>query len=142
MTGRTLDDLKKGEPAAQIIQMVEDFMFQDGSTEDSRCIIGHNVVFDKNFLYALWNHHNKKFPATLFLDTKPMAKVWSKNLGVEKPKLTLGACLDRMKIPTTVKFGKLHDAGSDSRYTYFLYKKLIEEYQIDHLPYIKNYPHE
>jgi hypothetical protein len=63
-----------------------------------------------------------------------MVKYYAQNiLGIEKPKLTLGASLEMLEIKTR---GKLHSATSDTQNTYILNEKLKKN-GVDRLPYIK-----
>lgn len=139
ITKRTRKDIIQGESLLSVIESVDSFLALDGVAKEHRCMIAHNAPFDKNFCHFAWNSCKKIFPADLWLDTKTFAKSWANKLGIEKPKLTLGAALDFTGI-TPVQ-GTAHNAITDSRNTYMLWKKGMDE-GIDHLPHIKLYLHQ
>lgn len=139
VTGRTLEDLQKGDPAESVVKIFDDFIISDGQTNENRVFIGHNVSFDRRFVYDLWGKFGKIFPGNLWLDTKTMAKQYANlTLGMVKPKLTLGACLEFTGIKAR---GTAHNAVSDTQNTYILHNSLVK-YGVDYLPAIKRVPHE
>lgn len=138
-TGRTMADLRKGQPAIEVVNIVEEFLAKDGATPEGRCMIAHQAPFDRRFIYALWAKHNKVFPATCWLDTKPAIKKYAQlHLGIEKPKLTLQASMDTLGLK---KRGVAHTATSDTQNTYILYH-FLQEQGFDLLPFIKRVPME
>lgn len=139
ITGRTEADILKGESRMSVVQSVHDWILQDGLTDEHRCFIGHNCTFDKNFCHALWKSVDLKFPAICWMDTKTFAKLWANKLGLEKPRLTLASSLEFTGLKPIDD--KAHNAISDSRNTYLLWKKGMDE-GLDHLSCIKRYPHE
>lgn len=140
ITKKTMADLENGHDPQIVIEECEKFFNEDGLTPAHRCIVGHNIFsFDKRFLFAFWQNVGKVFPATLWLDTIPMTKQYAKNIGLIKPKVNLHAALDICQIK---KFSDAHNAKVDSRNTYLLWKNLMEEKKIDHLPFIKTAAHQ
>lgn len=139
ITNRTMSDLYKGISKEEGVDKVEKFLSEDGLTDEHRCFIAHNAPFDIRFCHALWSSVGKKLPVICWMDTKPFAKLWANKLGLEKPKLTLTASLENAGLKP-VDPG-VHNAISDSRNTYLLWKKGIDE-GIDHTLCIKRYPHE
>lgn len=138
ITKKTLEDLKHGITKEQAVAECEKFFNEDDSTPAGRCIIGHNVAFDRRFLHALWESCGKSFPANLWLDTIALTKDFAKKQGIIKPKVNLHAACDLVGVN---KIATAHTAKHDSRNTYLLYKKLTEEKNIDYLPFIKTAAH-
>lgn len=136
VTGRTFKDLFKGIHPKEAVDKINQFVESDQLTPEHRCFIGHNVQFDRGFVYFLWNSFGKEFPATCWLDTKTMTKKWATQLGIERPKLTLGASLELVGIKA---MPGVHNAVADTRNTYLLWKKGIEN-GIDYLPALKRFP--
>ena len=134
---KTLEDLYIGIPKLQAVADVEDFFGRDKRNSSARCIVGHNISFDRRFLHALWESHNKNFAAGHYLDTKDLSKRFLKSKGIEKPALKLGDCLDHFGLK---KFANSHTAKSDTRATYTLFKHLMDQ-KIDYLDLIKSHPH-
>lgn len=138
ITGKSIDDLKKGDSKLEVVNGANAFFAKDGVASTHRCIIAHNASFDKNFCHALWGDVGEVFPALCWMDTKPFAREWSKKLGIEKPKLSLAAVIEFTGItPVT---GGVHNAIADAQNTYLLWKKGMAE-GIDHVSYIKQYEH-
>lgn len=147
ITKKTMADLNNGLNKYQVIEECEKFFNNDGLTPAHRCIIGHNVSFDKRFLHALWASCNKTFPADLWLDTMALVRHYiklnglneeRKKNGMSKLSVNLHASCDLLGIK---KISEAHNSKMDSRNTYFLYNHLIEQRNIDYLPFIKNEPH-
>lgn len=137
ITGKTIDDLKKGISKQQLINDVEGFLSEDNSFPEARCLVGHNIInFDRNFLWQQWEMFNKTFPFSLYLDTLNMAKDHAKKLGLKKPKLNLNAACDLLGVK---KSAGAHNAKSDTRNCYLLWEKLMQE--VNHLDHIKRISH-
>lgn len=138
VTGRTMQDLLKGEDKELVVKFVESFFSQDGANAESRCIVGHNVHrFDQRFCHALWNKVGRDFPAHLWLDTIPFTKAFAVKKGISSNSFNLQASMDVVGIQTK---GQMHNALNDTRNNYKLWMKLMES-GIDHLPHIKRIPH-
>lgn len=138
ITGRTLEDILIGEGREEVVERCNLFFQEDGKTPEFRCVVAHNGSFDRRFCHTLWEEMGHKFPADLWLDTKRLSKQLANKQGIIKPTLTLEASLKLAGVEA--KPGK-HNAISDTRNTYLLWKKIIEEHAIDYLPLIENKPH-
>ena len=149
-TGKTLADLEIGISKEQAIEDADKFFNLDGADPASRCIIGHNIIsFDKKFLHDMWASMELIFPANLYLDTIALTKHFIKthdlsNANIEKTatgkistKLSSALSLTGTKRATSEQ----HTAQSDTRNTFMLWKKLVDEHKIDYLPHIKTFPH-
>ena len=136
ITGKTLHDIKQGMSKEEAVKEFEDFLSEDGSTPNGRCIIAHNQPFDMRFLHKLWDKCNKDFPANLWIDTIQLTKDYQKKNGLKGSAKLASAC-DLMGIK---KVAGLHNAKSDTRNCYLLWKKFMDA-GIDHLQFIKNIPH-
>lgn len=144
ITKKTLADLERGYDRDTVIAECEKFFAEDGLTPAHRCIVAHNAPFDRRFLQAMWEASGKEFPAHLWLDTISLTKEFLKN--ADESKLTivktatgrtstqLHACCDMVGIK---KISEAHNAKVDSRNTYLLYRNLVDDKQVDYLPYIK-----
>ena len=140
ITKKTLADLEKGFSKEEVVDLCDKFFNEDGLTPDHRCIVGHNIFkFDKRFLFALWESVGKVFPAQLWLDTIPLTKMYAKQIGLVKPKVNLHSACDIVGIK---KMSEAHNAKVDSINTFLLWKNLVEEKNMDYLPFIKTASHE
>lgn len=144
ITGKTMKDLYKGIDRSEMVNIVNDFFNMDGLTTAHRCIVGHNISFDRKFVHHVWSEHNQLFPANLWLDTlslsKKVAKLKNlmKNAFGDKQKFNLYAACDLFGIKKT---GVQHTAQDDTRNTYFLFKYFMDN-GIDILDHIKRIPHD
>lgn len=138
ITGKSMQDLHQGYDSEEVVEICEKFFNEDGLTPAHRCIICHNAAFDKKFLHALWQQENKVFPANLWLDTMALTREYAKKIGLVKPKVNLQASCELLGIKKTAG---VHNAKSDSKNTYLLYKELVDNQKINYLPYIKTIPH-
>lgn len=137
ITGKTEADLYKGIDIEDAIKDINSFFNEDGLTPAHRCIVGHSVSFDRRFLHSVWEKYDQEFPALYWLDTLSMSKALAKSKGLIKPTLKLHAACDLFGVKkTTAK----HNAKDDTKSTYYLWQKLMEE-NIDHLKFIKAFPH-
>lgn len=139
ITGKTHADLLNGDPKEHVVDLIDNFFAQDGTTPEHRCIIGHNVHrFDCRFIHALWEKVGKEFPAYLWLDTIPFTKAYAKKFGIESPGgFNLRASLDLCGIQVK---GQMHNAIIDTQYNYRLWRKLMES-GVDYVDHIKRKPH-
>lgn len=148
ITGKTLADLSIGETKENIVKVSNEFFSQDGLTPAHRCIVGHNIPFDRRFLHALWAEMGQAFPAHLWLDTISLTKEFLKKADHSKLNITktatgkvstaLHAACDLAGIK---KLADAHNARVDSRNTYLLWRALIDQHGIDYLPHIKTQIH-
>lgn len=150
ITGKTLDDLSKGDTREKVVQDAMNFFKEDGLTPAHRCIVGHNIIpFDKKFLHALWESVGVEFPANLWLDTISLTteflnKSDPSTLNIVKTATgriskTLHAACDMVGVK---KYAEAHNAKVDSRNNYLLWKKLMDDGIVDHLPHMKTFVHE
>lgn len=138
ITNKTISDLSIGKTKEEIVQECNAFFEEDNLTPAHRCIICHNANFDQRFLHSLWKSVNKEFPANLWLDTMSMVRLYAKDNGIIKPKVNLHASCDLLEIK---KISKAHNAKVDSRNTYLLFDKLVNEKKQNFLPLIKTAVH-
>ena len=120
-----------------MIADVEEFFAQDGLSPAHRCIIGHNISFDRGFLYHIWEKHNKQFPGELWLDTLAICRRLAKDKGLIKPRLNLHAACDLFGIQ---KIAEAHTAKADTRNNYLLMQHFIDN-KIPYIDLIKRIPH-
>ena len=140
VTGKTMQDLMRGDENADVVNACNKFFNEDGLTPSHRCITGHNIwTFDRLFLWAMWEEEGSIFPASLYLDTLSMTKAWVKTANIGKQKTNLAAATELFGLK---KISNAHSAKGDSRATYHLYNELIENRGIDRLSFIKNSPHQ
>lgn len=137
VTGRKPADILVGVSRAEAVQACEDFLTEDGQTPEHRCIIGHNVSFDRRFVQELWNSQKKEFPAICWLDTMSCAKLFmTLTLGLVKPKKGLQDALQNCGLKPR---SGAHNAISDTQNTYILHNHLVKQ-GFDFLPHIKRLP--
>lgn len=149
ITGKTLADLSQGHLKEKVVEEAMKFFEEDKQSPAGRCIVAHNTPFDRKFLHALWSSCGKEFPAHLWLDTITMTQDFIKKADTTQLKIvktatgrvstTLHAACDMVGIK---KISQAHNAKVDSRNTYLLWKNLMEEKKIDHLPFIKTFIHD
>ena len=136
-TGRTFDDLLKGDGPQETIRSCNEFFKQDGLTPEHRCVVAHNASFDRRFLHALWGEYNREFPVNHWMDTIKFARTWSKQIG-KAPQ--------NFQLETVLKFADIkpipgaHVASIDAQNTFLLWKKGVDA-EVDHLPAIQRVPH-
>jgi DNA polymerase III epsilon subunit-like protein len=136
ITGKTLDDLRKGLSKSELVDIVEEFFATDNSAPESRCIVGHNIGFDRRFLFRHWEVLDKRFPAHLWLDTLEVMRKLAKKRQLIKPKLSLQASCELLNVKTGSGW---HSAKGDTRNCFFLWKELMKEF--DNIDFIKTIPH-
>lgn len=150
MLNKTIADLRSGVAKEQVVKEVNNFMALDGSDMNGRCIVGHNIIkFDKRFLHEMWASVGSEFPADWYLDTMDLTKQFIKLHNPEVPalhKTATGKTSTKLHSSlyltgTTPVTSQMHTAKSDTRNTFMLWKKLVEDHKIDYLPFIKNFPH-
>ena len=121
----------------EVCQKINKFLEEDGLTRAHRCIIGHNIInFDKKFIHAMYEKVYMEFPADLWLDTLQMTRSFIKTAGLKGQKANLQAACDLFQIK---KYANAHNAKDDTRNTYLLWQKLIQE--VDYLPFIQTFVH-
>ena len=143
ITKKSMADLDRGHLKTSTAEECNKFFAEDGLTPAHRCIVAHNAPFDKKFLHAMWGQLGQQFPAHLWLCTMALTRDYAKKQGLmvkgmPKQKVNLHAACDLLEIN---KISEAHNAKVDSRNTYFLYRKLVEEMKVDYLPFIKTDVH-
>jgi DNA polymerase III epsilon subunit-like protein len=148
ITKKSLSDLNNGNDKNFVVEKIVRFLSEDNLTAAHRCFVGHNVSFDRRFIHNLFGSVDKKCEVDLWLDTLSLSKEFIKisdtsKLNISKTATgriakTLQACCDMVGIK---KIAGAHASKVDTQNTYFLWKKLIEEKGIDHLPHHKTFVH-
>ena len=138
ITKKTMADLETGKSKEEVTEKINKFLNEDGLTSAHRCFVAHNWTFDKRFIHALYEKVNQKCPVHLWLCSMALTKQYAKQIGLVKPKVNLHAACDIVGIK---KLSEAHASKVDSRNTFLLWKNLIEEKKIDHLPFIKTAVH-
>jgi DNA polymerase III epsilon subunit-like protein len=148
ITKKTMADLLQGYDKREVVAEVNGFFAKDGLTRAHRCLIGHNVQFDRKFLHAMWESVGEEFPVDMWLDTISLTQEFIKVSDPTTLKITKTAtgkiskklhhALDLVGIP---KLADAHNAKVDSQNTYLLWRRLTEEKGIDHLPHHKTLIH-
>lgn len=137
ITNKTIEDLKKGISKEQAVADIHNFFTLDNLTPAHRCLIGHNVSFDRRFLHCLWSKLKLNFPCDLWMDTMAMTRTHAKNNGIIKPRVDLDSSISLLSIASK---GISHTAKGDARNTFLLWDKLMKT-NINHLDFIKRIPH-
>ncbi len=132
-----MQDLYYGISIEELMDEVDTFFDKDGSSPESRCIVGHGITFDRRFLHQEWNAAGKAFKADLWLDTKSMATRHFKDKGKAKQPMKLGQVCETLGLK---KYASMHSAKIDTRATYNLFTYLMGE-KVDYVDLIKSHPH-
>lgn len=136
ITNKTPYDLLKGIQKKEACNLINKFLNEDKTNPNARCIIGHNIAFDRKFLFSMFEECDMIFPANLWLDTIDLTRNKMKENNLEtKGKLKLAQACSYMNVK---KVTGEHQAKADSRNTYFLWKSFDSK---NYLKYIKNVPH-
>lgn len=131
--GHKLEDLK-GETKfgrdtylnpAKVIVDIENWLMEDGVPTENRCLIGHNVSFDKVFLEQLWRKCNS-------FDSFPFGRRYMDTMIIElfldhcSDKLAEGYSLANLTKKYGVKNDKAHSAAADTKATKEVFIKQSE----------------
>lgn len=144
-------DLYKGQDIEDVIKEVDKFLLEDNLNPESRCIIGHNIQFDRKFCQTTWEANKQKFLANLWLCTKKFYKHYVTKVGSE---IVMKKQAAVQPGETKVKFGQdlclvgagfqpklgAHSAAMDTQNCYTLWKFLMNE-NLNHVRVIENLPH-
>lgn len=134
ITNKTLNDLKSGLSKKEACEKIIKFLEMDNSNPAFRCIVGHNINFDRGFLFSMFDECGLVFPANLWMDTIPMTREMYKKGNVKsKGRLKLADACDFMQVK---RIKEAHKANVDCMNTYFLWKSLMAT-NINHIDYIK-----
>ena len=119
--GITKEDLLVGENKKDALNKIHDFINEDGSSAEHRCMVAHNASFDKRFCHIEWEGAGLVFPAHLWLCTKTLSRKFIKARSLEarvasaqgEPKVRYGLepLLKGLGLP--IKTGA-HDAEVDT----------------------------
>ena len=138
ITNKTQFDLRQGMSKLEACDIIEKFLNEDNLNPDFRCIVGHNIQFDRKFLFAMFDECKKSFPANLWLDTIDMSRqIFKANNLQTKGKLKLADACNSLGVKL---INGAHQAKVDSRNTYMLWKK-IKYTNFNFLPHIKTVKH-
>lgn len=149
--GITKADLRSGVPISEAVEEITKFIKEDGLNEASRCIVGHNVSFDRRFCHAAWEVQKTKFPADLWLCTKKFYKNYVKKVGQDK---VMALQAEVQPGETKVKYGQdlclagaglkpkvgAHSATVDTQNCMTLWDFLMNE-NLNHVRVIEPHPH-
>lgn len=152
--GITIEDLKNGEPIEDVVEYFHKFFQEDDTTVEHRCVVGHNVAFDRRMLHAEWGMLKKEFPAHLWLCTMKMGRAYAKKTDPLKIAAAQRQIDFRVK-PNKPKFGLnilmqglglnpkdgAHDAVVDTINTKTLMEFMMNSKKIDHVSLIERIPH-
>lgn len=142
VNGHKLEDLKHQtkygiesyKDPNKIIVEIENWLAEDDSTAANRCLIGHNVPFDKDMIINLWNKCNASdsFPfGRRYLDTMQIALMtdFIQNSIDENHSLDVGYSLHQLSKKYSIKNEKEHSAAADIKCTIEIFKKQIDYFQ-------------
>lgn len=145
---KTMKDLEVGIERNQAVKDINNFLVSVQPSLANICIIGHNISFDRKFLHTLWENVGEKFVPSLWCDTIPMVKEYIATINPNDANIVktatgrvstkLGDCCTLLGVQKLVD---AHSAVADTRATYFLFRKLMNDCGIDHLPHIKTHNH-
>jgi len=141
ITRKTFADLFHGEDLIDAIDKLDEFLNLDGLDPAHRVIVGHNIPFDRRFLWKAYELYDKRLPADMWLDTLPLMRKHFKRIGETTKNLKLIECCDRKKIQKFGSLDQIHGAKADTQNNYALFRhmKIVEK---EVLPlHIKRLPH-
>jgi len=133
VNGHKLDDLKMltkfgrdtyRDPKEVIVE-IENWLQEDGVPTENRCLIGHNVAFDKAMLEQLWIkcEAQDSFPfGRRVLDTM----ITELYLDYCKDEFAIGYSLNNLSKKYNVKNDKAHSAAADTKCTVEVFRKQTE----------------
>lgn len=125
ITKKTPEELmSRGRYIEDVLDEITEFMLKDGTEIDDICVIAHNASFDRRFISKAFESNNKKFPAIFWLDTKEMARKYTKTvLGLQKTSLALNQLLITANIKSA-ETKDIHSGAVDCRNEMRLWKKM------------------
>jgi DNA polymerase III epsilon subunit-like protein len=144
--GKSRLEICSGIRPAQAVDRVSKFLEGDEHTPAHRCIVGHNVQFDRKFCWQMWDDAQRIFPADLWLCTKTFAQRYAKKTGPQKiaqaqnqPKAKFGLNMFMGGVGLVPKEGA-HSAEVDVKNTATLLQFLWDS-KMDYVSLIKRMPH-
>lgn len=127
ITNKTLDDLNQGISKQEACTLIKNFLEQDNLDSSYRCIVGHNVSFDRKFLQSMFTECMMELEVDLWLDTLKITKNFIKTAGLKSQKAKLKDACELFK--TKIYPGE-HNSKSDSRNTFYLFEELKKQNSI------------
>ncbi len=124
ITNKTMEDLNNGISKMEACKLIKNFLEQDGLDSSHRCIVGHNVRFDRDFLKSMFAECMMELEVDLWLDTLKITKGFIKQAGLKKQKASLKEACSLFK--TKIYPGE-HNSRSDSRNTFYLFEELKKQ---------------
>jgi len=115
--------------ASSVIIEIENFLAEDGVPTENRCLIGHNIAFDKAMLEQLWKKCNAfdSFPfGRRVLDTM----IQELYLDFCKNDFAEGYSLKNLSKKYEVKNEKSHSAAADTKCTVEIFRKQAEFFRL------------
>lgn len=112
------------DPTTTIIE-IENWLAEDNSLSEDRCLVGQNISFDKMMLESLWNKcgNADSFPfGRRMVDTMQIELVLDLASNSSRASYSLGALLKKYGI----KNDKAHTAAADVKATKELFDKQLE----------------
>jgi DNA polymerase III epsilon subunit-like protein len=108
--------------ANSVIVDIENWLAEDDSPASVRCLIGHNVSFDKGMMEQLWSKCNAldSFPfGRRFMDTMVMELMFD----YCKEDFAEGYSLNNLSKKYSIKNDKAHSAAADTKCTVEIFRK-------------------
>lgn len=134
VNGLKLEDLKHltkfgretYRESSEVLVEIENWVQEDGSPSEKRILVGHNVNFDKEFLFQLWIKNNAKetfpFSEKRSLDTMQIEVF----LDYCKDVMADGYSLHNLVKKYGIKNEKAHSAEADTKATREVFDKQVE----------------
>jgi DNA polymerase III epsilon subunit-like protein len=130
VNGHNLEDLKGSTKfgrdtyleANAVIIDIENWLAEDDSPASARCLIGHNISFDKGMMEQLWSKCNASdsFPfGRRFMDTMIMELMFD----YCKDDFAEGYSLNNLSKKYAIKNDKAHSAAADTKCTVEIFRK-------------------
>ncbi len=143
---KTKFDLKRGQPKAVVVSEIDAFFDEDDGVAAARCIIGHNISFDRRFLHRTWVTLVKEFKCDLWLCTQKFMKAYGAKVGLEKIASIQNEKKAKFGLDNSLKaFGIVpkvgaHSATVDVQNNRILFDKLMDQ-KLDYVRLIERIPH-
>lgn len=111
--------------SSKVIIDIENWIMEDGVPHTNRCLVGHNIPFDRSFMEQLWIKCNSKdsFPfGRRFVDTMVIELF----LDICKGNMDEGYSLNNLLKKYGIKNEKAHSASADTKATREAFGKQID----------------
>lgn len=131
LKGETKYGIETYKDPNKVIIEIENWLAEDDSAAADRCLIGHNVPFDKGMMEHLWIKCNAadSFPfGRRYLDTMQIALMtdYIQNSIDENYSLDIGYSLHQLSKKFSIKNEKEHSAAADTKCAVEIFKKQID----------------